>query len=108
MKPSSWVVAWVGPKPLKNQAQQGDIAVVRVEPGIPAESQSNQKKDEDWRRRRRQGMPRDGIAQGLVVQAVLAAEAAWVQWEAAASMSGSLHMNLEWLQSLAELRGDGS
>lgn len=53
-------------------------------------------------------MPRDGIAQGLVVQAVLAAEAAWVQWEAAASMSGSHHMNLEWLQSLAELRGDGS
>jgi len=52
-------------------------------------------------------MPRDGVAQGLEVEAVLAAEAAWEQWDAAALMAGCFNMDLDSPQHLPE-GGDGS
>jgi len=52
-------------------------------------------------------MPCDGVAQGLEVEAVLAAEAAWEQWDSAASMAGCFNMDLDLPQHLPE-GGDGS
>ncbi|RLM85887.1 hypothetical protein C2845_PM04G33450 [Panicum miliaceum] len=53
-------------------------------------------------------IPCDGVAQGLEVEAVLAAQAAWEQWDAAASMAGSLDMVLDSPQLLSEQGADGS
>ncbi|PVH65390.1 hypothetical protein PAHAL_2G481500 [Panicum hallii] len=53
-------------------------------------------------------IPCDGVAQGLEVEAVPAAEAAWEQWDAAASMAGSLDMVLDSPQLLSEQGADRS
>ncbi|PUZ68111.1 hypothetical protein GQ55_3G489300 [Panicum hallii var. hallii] len=69
-------------------------------------SRFNHKKEEEEAAAVR--MPRDGVAQGLEVEAVLATEAAWEQRDAIASMVGSLSMDLDSPQLLSKQGADGS
>ncbi|RLN00755.1 F-box/LRR-repeat protein [Panicum miliaceum] len=73
--------------------------------GLPSGKAKKKEEEEEAAAAR---MPRDGVAQGLEVEAVLAAEASWEQRDAAASMVGSLDMDLDSPQLLSKQGADGS